>query len=74
LWTAANSRDARSAAASRLDACARAAAAPSSSLPGGAPSMPIRTRRDVVPFFSWSSSTACSGVGAEGKNAERSAM
>ena len=37
------------------------------------PSMPMSTSREAAPFFSWSSSTACSGVGALGRKAERSA-
>jgi len=35
--------------------------------------MPIRINREALPLFSWSSSTACSGVGAEGRKADRSA-
>jgi len=56
---------ARSAAPSRFDAAVRVASSP--------PSMPTRIRREALPFFSWSSRTACSGVGADGRNAERSA-
>jgi hypothetical protein len=71
LWTDANAPLARSAAATRVDASARATAAASS--PGAPPSMPMTSRREVAPLLSWSSSTACSGVGAEGRNADRSA-
>jgi hypothetical protein len=35
--------------------------------------MLTRIRREALPLFSWSSRTACSAVGADGRKADRSA-
>ena len=65
LCTASKRPLARKARASFIEASPRVAAVP--------PSMPMSTSFEATPVRNWSSSTACSAVGAEGRKADRSA-